>query len=305
MFNILSRSTKRSFPLLKKAIGNRKYAVRQEYDSPFDYLPKNTVRPFINWRATTIFIAIGSYLSYSEFFLDKYSEFTEVEEDNELLSIQLKYKLTQLPIYQKISHSKDADNWTKLETWDDLDHNILDKQDFSMHRRSNQHDLEAGENLSHTLAKPGGFLIKPVIFHNKNTGEGITIIHAGYKLCGYPLIIHGGIIATLLNESFKRNAAMSKDTSSNFKGDFKVENLSISYKFPSFANQFFIIKTKQVPLEDGDGSSINKSFKFQSVIESENGKVLVKSEAVLHDTGLVSGSISSKSLKDLKGYIGL
>lgn len=295
---MFSRSINRSIPKIRSHLTVRRFAVRQEYDSPFDYLPKSKKKPFINWKTTAIFVAIGSYLSYSEFFLDKYADFTEINEDNDLLSIQLQYRLTQLPIYQRIVHSRDADNWTKLETWEDLDHNILDKQDFNHDKWASSKGENATDHLSHTLAKPGGFLIKPLIFHNSRTGEGVTILHAGYRLCGYPFIIHGGILATILNETFKRNAALSKDTTSTFKGDFKVENLSITYKYPSFANQFLIIKTKQVPLEKADG---DKLFKFESTIESESGKLLVKSEAVLHDTGLFSNSQRPQSFKSLIG----
>lgn len=289
---------------------NRTYSVRGEYDSPFDYLPKHRKKSFVNWKVTGIFIALGSYLSYSEILLDKYQEFTEAQANDEVLPIKLSYKLTQLPIYHSLLYPKDGQSWTKIETWDDLDHNVLDKQDFTSkntgkNKRSSSSavvssdgtekgsDSKSRSVVSKTLAKPGGFLIKPVIFHNPKTNEGVTIVHAGYKLCGYPFIIHGGILASILNESFKRNAAFCNSTSSSYKGDFKVENLTISYKYPSFANQFLIVKTKKIPLENES----DKTIKLESVIESESGKTLVKANAILHDTGLITNS-KSKSLKD-------
>ncbi|CAH6721094.1 uncharacterized mitochondrial membrane protein Fmp10p [[Candida] jaroonii] len=263
----------------------RSYAVRSEYDSPFDYLPKNRKKPFISWKATLFFIGLGSYISYSEVILDRYAEFTEMEEKNDFLPIKLKYKLTQLPIYQKLMKN----GWTRFETWEDFNHNILDHQNFT---KKDDIDGVTGTILSHTLSKPGGFLIKPVIFAKDD--ETVTLVHAGYRLCGYPFIVHGGIIATMLNETFKRNAALSSFTKSGYKGDFKVENISINYKYPSFANQFLIIKTKKIPMEGEN----DKLIKLETIIENEGGKILVKSQAVLHDTGYVSKS-------SLKKFIGL
>lgn len=263
----------------------RSYAVRSEHDSPFDYLPKYRKKPFINWKTTLFFIGLGSYISYSEVILDKYAEFTEMEEKNDFLPIKLKYKLSQLPIYQKLMKNE----WTRFETWEDFNHNILDHQNFT---KKDNVDGITGTILSHTLSKPGGFLIKPVIFAKDD--ETVTLVHAGYRLCGYPFIVHGGIIATMLNETYKRNAALSSFTKSSYKGDFKVENILINYKYPLFANQFLIIKTKKIPMEGEN----DKLIKLETVIESESGKVLVKSQAVLHDTGLVSKS-------SLKKFIGL
>ncbi|EGV63273.1 hypothetical protein CANTEDRAFT_123298 [Yamadazyma tenuis ATCC 10573] len=204
--------------------------------------------------------------------------------------------MTQLPIYQQLNHPRNQVQWSKLETWEDFDHNILDKQEFTKSKKAKHIGALENSVVSHTLAKPGGFLIKPVMYHNNESNEGVTIVHAGHKLCGYPMIVHGGILATILNETFKRNAALSKDTSSGYKEDFMVENLSIVYKFPSFSNQFLIIKTKKVAME---GES-NQLVKLQSTIESENGKTLVKSEAILRDTE--RASISNKvKLKNIFG----
>lgn len=106
----------------------------------------------------------------------------------------------------------------------------------------------------------------------------------GHRLCGYPFIIHGGMIATLLNETFKRNASLASSNASTLKDDFKVEDLSISYKRPAIANQFFVVKTRRT---EGDSGGKNSIF-LESVIESESGKILVESKAVLRNTGRAS-----------------
>ncbi|EGW31119.1 uncharacterized protein SPAPADRAFT_63043, partial [Spathaspora passalidarum NRRL Y-27907] len=180
--------------------------------------------------------------------------------------MQLEYKLKSLPIYQKLIHPKNAHQWYKLSSWENLDRNILDNKS-SIKDQSEYHEPTL---TNHTLAKPGGILIKPVIFHNIETDEGVTIIHVGYRLCGYPFIIHGGMIATLLNETFKRNASLSKFTTSNLKDDFKVENLTINYRAPTFANQFLVIKTRKKESPENN----DKTIVLESVIETKKGKVL-------------------------------
>lgn len=166
-----------------------------------------------------------------------------------------------------------------MKSWENLDRNVLDRK--LSYNTIDEDEYKKLSLTNNTLAQKGGIAVEPVIFHNVDTNEGVTIVHVGYRLCGYPFLVHGGILATLLNETFKRNASLSSQTNSSVKGDFKVENITISYKFPSFANQFLILKTK--PIKEGENDS--KNINLQCVIESQHGKTLVKSNALLIDTG--------------------
>lgn len=253
----------------------RNYGTRSVEDSPFDHLPLRK-KPFFSWKATGIFFLLGSALAYNETLFNLYESMTTVEnEDDEILPLQLEYNLKQLPIYTKLNHPSENNKWIKMQSWENLDRNVLDNKEFKVKLEKG---YKAQSIVTHTLSKAGGILIKPIIFYNPETNETVTIIHAGYRLCGYPFIVHGGILASFLNETYKRNASLSTQTSSNLKDDFKVENLTINYKNPTFANQFLIIKTKQRELID------KRTTELESVIESQKGKILVKSVATLHDT---------------------
>lgn len=280
----------RILPIFK--VPRRYYGVRGEFDSPFDYMPQRK-KPFLSWKMTSLFIVFGSYLAYSEYLFDKYAEFTQIDESNELLPLQLQYKMKQMPIFEKLAHPRVDNEWKKYETWEDMDHNILENKNKSEAQKSKE-----VSHLSENMSKPGGILIKPVVFHNPRTNEGVSIIHVGYKLCGYPFIVHGGIMATMLNETFKRNASLSNITQSNLKGDYKLENLTISYKYPTFANQFLIIKTHQIPMEGEN----NRYIKLKSTVESELGKKLVESTATLRDTGLMTSKMKAGSLLACIGF---
>lgn len=257
----------------------REYGTRSDLDSPFDHLPKRN-KSWFNWKVSSVFLAFGAFMAYNETLFDYYEKFTDSGILDELLPVKLEYEMKNLPIYQKLAFSKSGDKWVKLNSWENLDRNVLDSTNEALKTKT-QEEYKAPSLHTHTLAKPGGILVKPAIFHNIETDEGVSIIHVGHRLCGYPFIVHGGIIATILNETYKRNASLSSKMSSNLKDDYKVENLTISYKFPSFANQFLIVKTRRKEGANDD----DKFITLESVVESQKGQVLVKSEALLHDTG--------------------
>lgn len=285
---------------LWKQLGVRRYGTRSINDSPFDHLPKRHSK-WINWKTTGFFFVLGSAAAYNEVLFNMYERFTAIDENDyantELLPRQLEYKLKQLPIYQELTHPKNSTKWYKLESWENLDRNILDKQDRNDIKPEkvikNQADYHK-PSLTNTIAKPGGILIKPVIFFNIDTNESVTIVHVGHRLTGYPFLVHGGIIATLLNETFKRNASLTSETKSNLRDDFKVENLTINYYSPTFSNQFLIVKTKQKP---GTTCDDKKTINLVSTLESQTGTVCVKGSALLHDTGRATNALKAENKK--------
>lgn len=252
---------------------------------------------FVNWKVTAAFFTAGATLAYSEYIFEKYAEFTEVNNDP-VEAIKLEFKLSTLPLYEKLNHPVTGQDWAKLRSWENLDRNILDSTTQNVVVRT-QKQYETPLLTTHTLSAPGGIAVQPVIFHNTVTDETVTFVHMGYKLCGYPFIVHGGILATLLNETFKRNASLSHSTSSVLKTDYKVENISISYRAPSLANQFFVVKTKQ---ERADGTDPDLYY-LKSTVESESGKVLVEATAALRNTGRGSREILQTNRWSMRSLI--
>lgn len=220
----------------------------------------------------------GAFLAYSDKVLEKYSEYTETSYSQPLSPIKLDYQLRTLPLYQFLS--RESHSWVRLRSWENLDRNILDKTEVKVREQT---EYKAPSLTNQTLAQAGGIQVKPVIFHNTVTDETITIVHMGYRLCGFPFIVHGGMIATLLNETMKRNASLADFTRSTLKDDFKVEHLSIDYKRPLFANNFFVVKTN---MQDYD--KISDSVTIKSTMESETGTILVEGTARLRNTGRAS-----------------
>ncbi|KAF8001031.1 hypothetical protein HF325_004820 [Metschnikowia pulcherrima] len=291
---MLLRTTRSRIP--SALLRGRGYATRGEFERPkgFDIKFKPYRAPFFSWKSVLLFGVAGAYLAYSEVIFEKYAEYTEVDH-SELLPIQLEFKLKTLPIYQRLTKTAAGEDWVMMKSYENLDRNALENSHDGVLVKTGKsgksgvkHEAEyAAQSLtSHTLAQPGGIAILPVVFHNRKSDESITIVHMGYRLCGYPFIVHGGMLATLLNETFKRNASLRHDAdlaSGFLKDDYKVENLSITYRRPAFADQFFIVKTHKV--EDGELPDTSRLARYTSVIESEKGDVLVHADAVLQNTG--------------------
>lgn len=112
--------------------------------------------------------------------------------------------------------------------------------------------------IDKTLSSPGGVAIPPRFFYNPVTKETVGVYHLGMKLTGYPFIVHGGILATVMEDLMRESVKFIKS-----KEGEKTKDLSISYKFPTFANQFVVIRTTKVE-EFGKNVKLNVEVTDQS-----------------------------------------
>lgn len=161
---------------------------------------------------------------------------------------KLEEELVMLPLYQKLSNDP---SYESIRAWNYIDSNALN-----------------GTITSGTLSVPGGFAIKPVLFINKEKGELISIVHVGQKLCGYPFLVHGGILASILDEVLKRGSAFKfgiDPLKEYTPASIKTNTIELQYKFPTLVNNFLVVKT-----------SINEKGQVIGDIETLKGRLLVK-----------------------------
>ncbi|KAG1876277.1 HotDog domain-containing protein [Suillus subluteus] len=82
------------------------------------------------------------------------------------------------------------------------------------------------------LRGPGKLALPPLVRARKDESEAIVVVHVGRGVCGHDGIIHGGLLATILDESLARTAI------TNLPEKIGVTaNLSINYRAPTFADQ--------------------------------------------------------------------
>jgi acyl-coenzyme A thioesterase PaaI-like protein len=119
-----------------------------------------------------------------------------------------------------------------------------------------------------TLSVPGGLTLSPLVFVDPNEKKTIAVVHCGHRLVGLPMMIHGGVIGTLLDEALARTAFLSTN------GTGVTANLKINYKRPTIAHQFLVIKTHT------DNSQDDRKAWVSGTVETLDGQVLVDASAL-------------------------
>lgn len=129
--------------------------------------------------------------------------------------------------------------------------------------------------INKSLSVPGGITIPPKFYYNPKSKETVGIYHLGMKLTGYPFLVHGGILATVMEDLMRESVKFAKNATAE-----KTKDISLSYKFPTLANQFVVVRITNVE-ESG------KNVELQAEIMDQGGnRTLVK--------GRGSFSINSK-----------
>ncbi|CAE6469436.1 unnamed protein product [Rhizoctonia solani] len=135
-------------------------------------------------------------------------------------------------------------------------------QNYPEERR--RHSLTSG-----TLRGPGKLAIPPLVFAKDDESEAIAIIHVGRSLCGHDGIVHGGLLATLLDETLARNALLNLPAKVGV-----TANLSVNYRAPARADQFITIHTH---LDKVSGRKVTVSGTVTSL---ETGEILTEATAL-------------------------
>lgn len=104
----------------------------------------------------------------------------------------LEEALQSLPLLNTLRNQPDADEWYEVRPY----------KRFPEERRVN--NLTAG-----ALRGPGKLALIPLVRSKYDESEAIAFIHVGRGLCGHDGIIHGGLLATLLDEGLARTVSAS------------------------------------------------------------------------------------------------
>lgn len=123
------------------------------------------------------------------------------------------------------------------------------------------------------------------VFHNSVTGEILTVVHLGFSLMGFPMVAHGGVLATLLDEQCAR-AAMEDATfvgaGANKKG-IVTARLEIKYRRPTTIDEFYVVRARAVPeaeLEDKEKGKRGRKVWVRTSLEAIDGRVCVEGRAL-------------------------
>lgn len=95
-----------------------------------------------------------------------------------------------------------------------------------------------------TLAGPDRIVVPPYIWSEEGGKSMVSIFYLGTDVCGHPGIIHGGMLATLLDESLARCCFPALPN-----GIGVTANLNIDYRRPAQANSYAVLRAETVKVE--------------------------------------------------------
>ncbi|KAI9301110.1 HotDog domain-containing protein [Cunninghamella echinulata] len=131
-------------------------------------------------------------------------------------------------------------------------------------------DAAKEQSLTATTLRASGLIHRrPLKFYNHDKTECIIIAHLGSNLCGHQGIIHGGLLATLLDEHL---AYVTLPHLPNFTGF--TANLNIDYRLPVKSNQWVLIRGK---LDQVEG---RKAWADASIEHVETGIKMTEGRAL-------------------------
>lgn len=125
-----------------------------------------------------------------------------------------------------------------------------------------------------TLSGPGRVEVPPYIFVSNEPASLVSVSYLGANLCGHPGIVHGGLLATLLDEGLGRCAFISLP---NHIG--VTASLTINYKRPTEAEDFIVLRAWVEKIE-GRKCWVKGSIERMIDSDVEQGPVLVEAEAL-------------------------
>jgi 3'-phosphoadenosine 5'-phosphosulfate synthase len=130
-----------------------------------------------------------------------------------------------------------------------------------------KHSLTAGTLLGH-----GRIPVPPLVFVNE--GEHlVSMSYLGTDLCGHVGIVHGGLLATLLDEGLARCGFAALPNKIGV-----TASLTVNYKKPTPAGSFVVLKAETTKVE---GRKVWVKGRIELLGETEEpGDVLVEAEGL-------------------------
>ncbi|KAK9380651.1 Thioesterase/thiol ester dehydrase-isomerase [Kockiozyma suomiensis] len=136
--------------------------------------------------------------------------------------------------------------------------------EFPIHLRD--HSLTTGVLLS-----PDRLTVPSLVFVDKSKLESVAVMKIGSKLCGHPGIIHGGLLATLLDEGLCHVGFHALPSRLGV-----TAKLAVNFRSPAYADKIYIMHAKVTKHE---GRKAWVSGYIESVPEKAGDKPVVIAES--------------------------
>ncbi|KAI0119086.1 HotDog domain-containing protein [Daldinia grandis] len=113
------------------------------------------------------------------------------------------------------------------------------------------------------------------VFRNTKTNEVISVVYLGTATAGWPGVVHGGALATLLDESLVRCAVLLFPARTGV-----TARLELQYRAPTLTSAFYVIRTRPMVREGEDPSKNDRKMWVEGTLETLHGKICVEAKAL-------------------------
>ncbi|KAI1091953.1 HotDog domain-containing protein [Rostrohypoxylon terebratum] len=113
------------------------------------------------------------------------------------------------------------------------------------------------------------------IFHNAATGEIISVLYFGSGTGGWPGVVHGGALATLLDESLGRCAILRFPARTGV-----TARLELQYRQPTLTSGFYVIRARPMDDERDSPEKRDRKLWVEGTLETMDGNTCVEAKAL-------------------------
>lgn len=141
------------------------------------------------------------------------------------------------------------------------------------------HSLTSG-----SLRKPGMLAAPPLVVSKTkhgaaelggHQGDAFAFVHLGRSTCGHDGIVHGGLLATVLDETLARTSFFNLPSNVGV-----TARLEIDYRKPVKADQIVVVETKLIEAK-------GRKVTVEGVMRTLSGELLVESRAIFVEPRLL------------------
>ncbi|KAK2075370.1 hypothetical protein P8C59_009499 [Phyllachora maydis] len=116
------------------------------------------------------------------------------------------------------------------------------------------------------------------VFHHRGTGEVVVVVHLGRAVAGWPLVVHGGVLASVLDESCGRAAFREWGATG------VTARLGLQFRRPAFADRFYVVRCRarreeELP-EEERGKRHYKVYVDATLEDAKDGHLCVVAEGI-------------------------
>ena len=109
--------------------------------------------------------------------------------------------------------------------------------------------------------------VPPLQFNTRDGSEFVSLQYLGPALCGHPGIVHGGLLATILDEGLARCCFAALPNKVGVTASLKID-----YRKPCMAGQFVVLKAETTKVE---GRKAWVKGRLETLVDEGRGEVPV------------------------------